>query len=81
MKKSIESLVAKMAIGKDGSIKGGFAAIRGGAMLFDATNRGFSCDNTGTCSGTNENVCDNSGNCTNATNQTKNCTNSGTCLV
>jgi hypothetical protein len=80
MKNSIESLVAKIAISNDGSMKGGFAAIRGGAMLFVSTNSSY-CNNTGTCNGTNENVCDNSGTCTNGTNLTKNCTNCGTCLI
>jgi len=70
MKKTIKILVGKLdqlQEKSDGTLQGGFAAIKGGFKAFDdSTNDGVRCTN--------------SSDCTHSTNIV-NCTNSGTCFV
>ncbi|KAA2238623.1 hypothetical protein F0L74_20580 [Chitinophaga agrisoli] len=78
-KRNIQSFLNKMKENQDGTISGGFGAIRGGNMSVLDLGKNFTCEN-GTCSGTNETGCVNSGTCSGSTNNTS-CTNLSSCFA
>ncbi len=78
-KRNIDAFIHKMKANQDGTISGGFGAIRGGNMPVLDLGKNGTCDNN-TCSGTNEQNCTNSGTCSGATNNFG-CTNLVTCFA
>lgn len=78
MKKSIQALLNKMEQNPDGTLKGGFASIKGGVFYRVQTNGG---DGVSSCSGTNDTTggCINKVSCSTTTNKGT-CTNSNICL-
>ena len=82
MKKSIQSLISKLKENADGTVSGGFMSIRGGMNPSLLLTTNSPCDNSKTCSGTNDGGCSNTGNCSGTTNRNGTCTNSGgTCFA
>lgn len=81
MKKSLKSFLKKM---EDISVSGandGFKVlknIRGGTLLIEEGTNKSLCQNDGTCTGTNANICSNN-RCGEASNT--GCTNYGTCFA
>lgn len=67
MKRSIKILVKKLEQDKQGNLKGGFSAIKGGFKTFQASSvqsTNTSCTNTTACAfTTNVNPCVNTGTC------------------
>ncbi len=77
MKKSLQSLIIRLALSDDGKLKNGFTSIRGGTgSLNIISNDGKKCENTGTCENSNT-TCTNTHICTDTTNGS--CTNSAQC--
>ena len=81
MKKTIFNLIEKMSPNSNGTLIGGFGAIKGGASLSIITTINSTND---TCDGTNNGSsgCTNKIDCTKSTNTaTPSCTNSGKCFI
>lgn len=80
MKKSLKGFLNKIQENNTGEFTDGFKVfknIRGGILLSDDSNTNKNaCENPGTCSGTNSNICTNN-KCGNASNT--GCTNYGIC--
>jgi len=79
MKKTIHRLVEQLQENPDGTLKQGFASIKGGLASLRQTNSGV-CVNDGNCTSSNTHQCDNSGNCTGTSNSGNTCTNQTTCF-
>ncbi|KAA2238625.1 hypothetical protein F0L74_20590 [Chitinophaga agrisoli] len=80
MKNNVNSFMKKLKENPDGTISGGFGAIRGGFSLNPFTVN-EACDNSKTCSGTNTGGCTNCGTCSGTTNSGTQCNNTGTCFA
>jgi hypothetical protein len=80
VEKSLESFLKRIDINTSNEASGGFMVlknIRGGYLIDDSGTNGSNCENLGTCTNTNSNVCFNN-RCSDATNT--GCHNTGTCF-
>ncbi|KAA2238624.1 hypothetical protein F0L74_20585 [Chitinophaga agrisoli] len=78
IRKNIQSFINKLQEHQDGTMSGGFGALRGGAssVLFSTNTSG--CTNSGTsCSGSNSPVCTNTVSCSGS--NSLHCSNQGVC--
>jgi hypothetical protein len=80
MQKSIHALLSKIQTSENGNLKGGFVSIRGGVSLVVAGHN-VDCTNTYVCSGTNAGGCTNTRTCSDSTNLTQFCSNTGWCII
>lgn len=83
MKKTLKSLVQRLREESDGILQGGFGSIKGGFSSNIVLPNSTACTNDyspGCYNSTNENVCVNSVDCSDATNGSA-CNNTGICLI
>lgn len=82
MKRSLRRFVENLRQSNDGTLNGGFGSVRGGFSTQIIAPNGSNCSNSaGTCTGTNELNCSNSGtaDCT-GTSNIQDCSNTGICF-